>query len=224
MLSVHAVALEVEMLSEIWEPQLKVVFAGTAVADPSDKLGFYHLHPRDRFWELLALGGITPQPIITRQERKALADGHAKGNLSEPIRAMFTLKKTSQLLRLGIGLSDLNRRIVATSDKDKIARPSHEDIEQFIAKCGKLQPKIVAFTMSPDIFVELFTTLSPGACKTLGLQPFTIGGSEVWLLGSTSLVLRGEALTMQEDTFFALGERISDLTDKTAQQQRSITT
>lgn len=204
------------MLPEIWEPGLVVVFVGTAVAEVSDTLGFYHLHPRDRFWELLEIGGITPTRIITVQERKALTDGHANGSLSDPVRSIFTQKKTSQLLRLGIGLTDLNRRVLAGSEKDKSARPTQEDIEQFIIKHEKLNPKIVAFMTSPEIFVELFKRRYPGACGTLGVQPFTIGNSEVWLLGSTSGLVRGEALSRQEDAFFALGERIPALKGETA--------
>ena len=95
------------MLPEIWEQGMTLVFVGVAVTEPSDTLGFYHLHPRDRFWEMLELGG------ITSQERKALAEGHAQGSLSDPVRSMFIEKKTSQLVRIGIGLTDVNRRVGA---------------------------------------------------------------------------------------------------------------
>jgi G:T/U-mismatch repair DNA glycosylase len=132
------------------------------------------------------------------------------------VRSLFTQKKTSELLKLGIGLSDLNRRVVASSDKDKSARPTQEDIEQFIVKDENLNPKILAFVISPEIFVEVFKGRYPGSCGTLGLQPFRIGNSEVWLLGSTSGLARGEALGMQEDAFFALGERISAFKEETA--------
>ena len=118
--------LKNEMLPEIWEPELTVVFVGTAVTEPSDTLGFYHLHPRDRFWELLEVNSITPTRIISKQERKAMADGQANGSVSDPVRSMFIQKRTSQLLRLGIGLTDLNRRVVAFNDKDKAARPTPE--------------------------------------------------------------------------------------------------
>ena len=140
------------MLREIWEPDLPVVFVGTAVDELSDTLGFYHLHPRNRFWELLEIGGITPTRIITPSERKALADGHARGSLSDPVRSMFIQKKTSQLLRLGIGLTDLNRRVIAIDDKDKAARPTEEDIQQFIARVPVLNSKVLAFVTKPDLF------------------------------------------------------------------------
>jgi len=196
------------MLPEIWEPNLTVVFVGTVVTEVSETLGFYHLHPRDRFWELLEIGGITPTRIITLQERKALTDGHAQGSVSDPIRTMFLQKKTSQLLRLGIGLSDLNRRMVAVNDKDKSARPSEEDVGEFISKAEILNPRILAFVTSVEIFVGCFKRRFPGTTDLPGPQPFTIGTSEVWLLGSTTIQLRGEALQRQEDAFFSLGERI----------------
>jgi G:T/U-mismatch repair DNA glycosylase len=202
------------MLPEIWEPELTVVFVGIAVTEPSDTLGFYHLHPRDRFWELLETGGITPTRIISKQERKAMADGHANGSVSDPVRSMFIQKRTSQLLRFGIGLTDLNRRVVALNEKDKAARPTPEDIQQFIVKDEKLNPKILAFVTSPEVFVEVFKSRYPGVCSTLGLQPFRIGNSEVWLLGSTNGLLRGEALESQEDAFFALEERMSALKEE----------
>lgn len=204
------------MLPEIWEPDLTVVFVGTTVEELSDSLGFYYLHPRNRFWELLEVGGITPVRIITASERKALTVGHACGNLSDPVRSMFAQKKTSQLLRLGIGLTDLNRRVIAANDKDKAGRPTEDDIQRFVGRAVELDSRILAFVMHADLFAELFKLRHPGATATLGLQPFTIGNAEVWLLGSPAVMLRGEALTRQEDVFFALGERIQALKDESA--------
>jgi hypothetical protein len=106
------------MINEVWEPDMTAVFVSPAVLELSETLGFSHLHPRDRFWELLETAEITPKRVITSQERKALADGHAEGSLSDPVRLMFIEKKTSQLLRLGIGLAELNRREVAAGEKD----------------------------------------------------------------------------------------------------------
>jgi len=184
---------------------------GTAVDVVSNSLGFYHLHPRDRFWESIELGGITPNRIISASERKALEEGHKQGSLSDPIRQLFIEKKTSQLVKLGIGLADLNRRVLANGDKDKAAWPAEGDIHQFIGRLPELNPKILAFVVNADLFVELFKSRYPEVTPTLGLQSFKIGNAEVWLLGSTATKPRGEALTQQEDAFFALGERISAL-------------
>jgi G:T/U-mismatch repair DNA glycosylase len=197
------------MVKEIWEPDLKVLFVGMAADEVSDKLGFHHLHPRDRFWELLEISGLTPKRVITASERKAMAEGQAQGSVSDPIRSMFIEKKTSQLLKLGIGLFDLNRRAVATNDKDKAARPTGEELQQFVARVMQLEPKSLAFVIRPELFVAVFSPDFPGATGILGLQSFKIGKAEVWLLGSTSAVLRGESLKLQEDAFFALGERLT---------------
>jgi G:T/U-mismatch repair DNA glycosylase len=129
---------------------------------------------------------------------------------------MFIQKKTSQLLRLGLGLTDLNRRGVAIDDKDKAARPTEEDIQQFIARVPVLNSKVLAFVIRPVLFVELFASRYPGVTATLGLQSFRIGNAEVWLLGSPGGLLRGEALTKQEDAFLALGERIAALKEESA--------
>jgi G:T/U-mismatch repair DNA glycosylase len=204
------------MLPEIWEPELTAVFVGMAIDEPSDKLGFHHLHARDRFWEALELGGITPTRMITPQERKALSEGQARGNLSDPIRVMFIQKKTSHLLRAGVGITVLNRRVVASDEKDKTALPTDEDLRELFKKVEALKPKILAFVINPDTFLDLFKSNYPVVSGTIGAQAFAIGGSEVWLLGSTIKVLRGEALTAQEDAFFELGERMSALKDASA--------
>ncbi len=202
------------MLPDLWHPNLTVVFVGTAGDELSDILGFYHLQPKDRFWELLENGGITPQRIITKQEGKALVEGHRQGSLSDPVRLIFIEKKTGQLRRLGIGLTDLNRRLVVASEKDKSAKPTLDDVTEFTARVERLAPRILAFVTIPDLFVEVFKARHSAATTNLGAQPFTIGNSEVWLLGSTVAQLRGEALSKQEDAFFALGERLEELTGK----------
>lgn len=199
------------MVREIWEHGLKLLFVGTSVDDVSDRLGFYHLNPRDRFWEAIELGGVTPQRIITASERKALDEGDKQGSLSDPIRQMFIEKKISQLRKLGIGITDLNRRVTSSGDKDKLAWPTEEDIEEFIGKVAELKPKVVAFVINADLCVGLFASRYPEVTSTLGLQSFKIADTEVWLLGSTLTKPRAAALTQQEDAFFALGERISAL-------------
>jgi G:T/U-mismatch repair DNA glycosylase len=199
------------MLAEIWEPDLTLVFVGMAITEQSDNLGFYHLDPRDRFWELLELSAITPKRMITAKESKALADGHRDGSLSDPVRMIFVEKKTSQLLRLGIGLTDLNRRVVVPNQKDKTAKPTQDDLGTFIAKVEESNPRVLGFVINADMFVDVFKSAYPAATVVLGAQPFTTGKSEVWLLGSTSGRPRGEALQAQEDAFFALGEKFEAL-------------
>lgn len=197
------------MLPEIWVPRMKAVFVGTVVSELSDTLGFYHLHPRDRFWELLEMAAITPKRVITPQEGKALADGHRDGSVSDPVRSLFIQKKTSQLLQLGIGLTDLNRRVIAVVERDKFAQPTEEDVRGFMARAEELKPGILAFVTSADVFVESFESRYPPVNGNPGRQEFAIGISEVWFLGPTNARLRGDALASQEDSFLALGDRIA---------------
>lgn len=199
------------MVKDIWEPNMLAVFVSPAVLEVSEKLGFPHLHPRDRFWELLELGGITPTRVIAPKERKALADGIADGSLSEPVRLMFIEKKSSMLLRNGVGIAHLNRRGIVASEKDKTAMPDDNDIEQFLGRVENLHPEILAFVTAPDLFIQAFKSRYPGLTGTPGRQQIEMAGPEVWLLGSTTAQLRGAPLTEQEDLFFSLGERISAL-------------
>ena len=200
------------MLNDIWVPDLTVLFVEASVTELSETLGFFHLHPKDRFWELLVVGGITPAAIITKSERKALADGHKDGSLSDPVRGMFTQKKKDQLLRLAIGLTSLNRRTIAADIKDSSARPAPKDVEEFTARVKSLKPRILAFVTGADLFLEAFP--HPGVTETLGPKPLRVGDAEVWLLGATTAVLRGTGLANQEDAFYALGERIQALKGK----------
>ncbi len=202
------------MLPEIWEPNQTVVFVGAFVDELSDILGFYYLQPRNRFWELLELGGITPTRIISKQESKALADGHRQGSLSDPIRLVFIEKKTSQLLRLGVGLTTFNRRTLARDDKDKSADPTEDDVRHFIARVDKMKPRFIGFVVDPETFVELFKSRYPDVAAVPGPQSFRIGASEVWFLGPTRGKPRGEALEKQEDAFFALGEAVQASREK----------
>ncbi len=204
------------MINEVWEPDMKVVFVSPAALELSEKLGFSHLHARDRFWELLELGGITPTKVINVQERKAMTEGMAQGSIAEPVRLMFIEKKTSQLMRLGIGLTELNRRVAVASEKDRSAVPDENDIKGFLARVEERHPRILGFVTAPDIFVEAFQSRFPDVTATLGRQEFRMAGSEVWLLGSTTAQLRGASLTAQEDLFFALGERLSALSSDAA--------
>ncbi len=196
------------MISDVWPAGLRVLFVDAVVTQLADEVGFSHVHPRDRFWELLALGSITPEPILTTKEKRALVEGQKGGSVSEPVKLLFIEKKTGQLKKLGIGLTDLNRRQVAIDEKDKNARPTDDDVAALTERIGTLKPLLTAFVVAPDLFVDLMKRRFPEVTPTAGLQPFRIGGAEVWLLGSTTAVLRGESLARQEDAFFALGERL----------------
>ncbi|HUI10860.1 MAG TPA: hypothetical protein VL221_11065 [Bacteroidota bacterium] len=204
------------MLPEIWEPGLTVVFAAAAIDEVSATLGFRHMHPRSRFWDLLATGGLTEAPVMTKQERKALEKGHREGSLSDPVRSMFFMKKTSLLLRRGIGLTELNRRVAAAGEKDRAAAPTGDDVRRFLGDVERMRPAIVALIAPPETVLACFPEQRPDAAAMPGPQRWKIGDAEVWALGSTTGIARGEAATRQEDAFFALGERVTALRGQAA--------
>lgn len=199
------------MLQEIIQPGLSVVFVDTVVTALWDTLGFYHLHKRDRFWELLMIGGITPARLVTAAEAKALEDGHRSGNLTDPVRMLFIEKKTGQLQRLGIGLAQLNRRLTPESERDPEARPTPGDVAEFLTRIEPNRPRILAFVTPPEIFQSAFGAGPSGGIVRPGPRPAPVCGTEAWYLGPVSFKPRGEAAAKQEDVFFALGERLEAL-------------
>ncbi|MGA2623902.1 MAG: uracil-DNA glycosylase family protein [Bacteroidota bacterium] len=174
------------MLKEILVQNLHVLFVGTSVLEISDELGFYYLTPKNRFWEMLEYAGITPTMVISQSDRKALVDAKRTGVLNDLYKQFFFEKKESTLLKLHLGLTDLNRRLVVSNDDDPAAEPTIEDMRKFVKKVEKYRPKIVAFVTGVEIFEKCFKQLYPSASRQRGKQDFLIGTSEVWLLGSTS--------------------------------------
>jgi G:T/U-mismatch repair DNA glycosylase len=174
------------MLPEILVQNLNVVFAGMAVHEISDDLGFYHLGPRDKFWDLLEYSGISPAPVVSETDRKALVNAKHSGVLNDMYRQFFFEKKEGACLKLKIGMADLNRRLVVTKDDEPSAQPTPDDLRKFVGKIEKFNPKIVAFVMNIETFERCLKQLYPAATRERGRQGFQIGQSEVWLLGSAS--------------------------------------
>jgi len=194
------------MLPEILTRNLRVLFVGTTVSRTSNDLGFYYLGPNNRFWGLLEYAGITPEPVVTPQERKILVDTFKTYALNDMYKKLFFEKKEAALAKHRIGLTDLNRRRVVSNDDEPGAKPTADDVGKFIRKVEKFSPEVVAFTAGMEIFEGCFKPLYPSASRNRGKQDFMIGGSEVWLMGSPSGRVRDtEAL---EQVFEDLAERI----------------
>jgi len=197
------------MLKEILIQKLRVVFVGTTVAEISDELGFYYLTPKNRFWEMLEYANITPALVISPSDRKALVGAKQTGILDDLYKQFFFEKKESTLLKLRIGLTDLNRRLVVSKDDDPAAESTPDDIQKFVKKIEKYKPKIVAFVTSVEIFEKCFKRLYPSANHQRGKQDFMIGNSECWLLGSTSG--RVKDTDAMEQVFSDLADRLGSL-------------
>ena len=194
------------MLAEILTRNLRVLFAGTAVTKMSDDLGFYHLDKDDKFWWMLEYGSLTEGPVVSPQERKIILDTFKTHALNDIYRRLFFEKKERVLAGRRIGLTVVNRRVVVNTIDEAEAAPTHEDVRKFIATVNKIQPRIVALITGLDVFEASFTPLYPGVTRKRGKQEFSIGDSEVWLLGPTSG--KGKDNRAQEDAFEALGKRV----------------
>ncbi|HEV8538944.1 MAG TPA: uracil-DNA glycosylase family protein [Bacteroidota bacterium] len=197
------------MLPEILIQNLRVVFVGTAVAETSNELGFYHLGAKNRFWEMLEFARISPTLVVSPSDRKALVDAKHTGVLNDVYKKFFFEKKESALLALRIGLTDLNRRRVVSNDADPAAEPTTNDTQIFVKKIEKYHPKIVAFVTGVEVFEKCFKGLYPSANRQRGKQDFLIGSSEVWLLGSTGV--RAKDTDAMEQVFVDLADRLNDL-------------
>ena len=195
------------MLPEIFIRNLNVVFVGTSITELSNDLGFHYLGANNRFWTMLEFARLTPKLIISPSERKVLLDAQHHGVLDDRYKRLFFEQKESELLKHRIGLTDLNRRVLAGSDADPSAMPKPEDVQRCIQNVEKLNPKIVAFVTSMDIFERCLQPRYPGANRQRGKQDFLIGRSEVWLLGSTSG--RSKDTEDLEQVFEDLAERLA---------------
>lgn len=194
------------MLPEIWAQNLSVMFVGTAVAETSDQLGFYHLGPNNRFWFLLEYAGITPASLVSPSDRKVLVSAQKDGVLNDTYKLFFFEKKERELLKHHIGLTALNRRRVVNKEDDPSAEPTKDDILQFVKRVEEYEPKILAFVTSIDVFERCLKPLYPPVSRQRGKQDFLMGNSEVWLLGSTSG--RAKDTDAMEQVFEDIAERL----------------
>jgi len=106
-----------DRLPDQLQPDLRLVFVGTAASTRSAADGHYYAHPGNRFWPTLATVGLTPRRY-------------------EP--GEFTA-----LLTLGIGFTDICKS-GAGMDHQISVRP--DDIAAFRAKMLTYRPRTIAFT------------------------------------------------------------------------------
>lgn len=78
------------VLPDYLAPGLRVVFCGTAVGETSAKRGHYYAGPGNEFWPLLYESGLVSEPLTPQDD--------------------------ARIVEFGIGLTDLAKRIAASSD------------------------------------------------------------------------------------------------------------
>ncbi len=144
------------MLSDVLSHNLDVVFCGTAKGEASAKLGFYYAGPGNKFYSILHKAGFTPHQLAPNE--------------------CFNINQYN------IGLTDLVH--TEFGNDDEISDSSYE-VENFISKMEKYQPKFIGFTSKK---AAAFGLGFKGKTKFVdyGLQEKTIGKSQVFVLPSTS--------------------------------------
>jgi TDG/mug DNA glycosylase family protein len=106
-----------QILPDVLEPDLRVVFCGTAPGTRSAMEGAYYAHPGNYFWRTLFEVGLTPVRLAPPEYRR--------------------------VLEFGIGLTDVAKHHFG-SDADPPM--SAFDAASLRRKLGRYKPRIVAFT------------------------------------------------------------------------------
>lgn len=105
-----------DILPDVLEPGLRVVFCGTQAGTVSARLGAYYAGPGNKFWPVLHQIGLVPVRLQPKEFRT--------------------------LPRYGIGLTDVAKR---TSGPDSVLRGGHFDVAGFTARIAANRPRILAF-------------------------------------------------------------------------------
>jgi len=170
------------LVPDLLEPGLSLIFCGTAPSPISARAKAYYANPGNGFWPALHRCGLTP-------------------TLLQP-------HEYPELLRLGIGLTDLCKNQAGSDDDLPQKAFDRASVEE---KIRQYQPAIVAFTSknAGSLFLKRHKI-------EYGLQPELIGKTRLFVLSSSS----GRARRFwREDIWKELGqlyraERIAASKDK----------
>jgi TDG/mug DNA glycosylase family protein len=105
-----------EVLSDVLQPDLRLVICGTAVGNRSAAEGSYYAHPTNRFWATLYVVGLTPRRLASSEYM--------------------------ELLECGIGLTDISKHAVG---RDSRLRRSDADPRALHRKIRENQPRLLVF-------------------------------------------------------------------------------
>lgn len=147
---------DVSKLPDYLAPDLRVVFCGTAAGKDSASFGHYYAGNGNLFWTYLYRAKITPEPLFPSTDHR--------------------------VLEFGVGLTDLAKRIAASSDRG--LRP-HYDVDGFIAKIERYRPRWVAFH-GKEAAKEVSRALGHGGAVVLGNQNWTVAEAQTFVLPSAS--------------------------------------
>lgn len=145
------------LIPDLLAPKLKLVFCGSALGFESARQKAYYAKPGNKFWPTLHAVGLTPR--------------------------LFRPAEYPDLLQLGIGLTDLNKR---QSGNDTDLSAEHDDVAGLVAKIETYQPALLAFTAKRPAQVFLRARCDLKGPPAYGLQAHHIGRTQFFVLPSTS--------------------------------------
>ncbi|HTB37739.1 MAG TPA: mismatch-specific DNA-glycosylase [Reyranella sp.] len=140
------------LVPDLLAPGLDLVFCGTAPSPASFKARAYYANPGNAFWPTLNAVGLTPE--------------------------RFSPDRYSELLMLGIGLTDLNKTEYG-SDHELSAQAM--DARALHAKLRRFQPAAIAFTSKNAASLALGVK-----APAYGRQAELLEGAVVFVLASPS--------------------------------------
>jgi double-stranded uracil-DNA glycosylase len=106
-----------DRLPDQLQPNLRLVFVGTAAGQMSADLGHYYAHPGNRFWPTIHAVGLTPR--------------------------LYQPREFPALLDLGIGFTDMCKH---GAGMDHLALKAGVDVAAFLEKMRHYRPATIAFT------------------------------------------------------------------------------
>ena len=148
-----------DVLQDLLQEQLRVVLCGTAASTVSAAAGAYYANKQNKFWKILHETGLTPEPLQPQQYR--------------------------ELLRHGIGLTDLVKTHFGNGPPDSVIETRHDPRARLRASIAAFRPVFLAFT-SKTAGQKFF-----GGKRDYGEQVERIGETRIWILPSTSGAANG---------------------------------
>ena len=143
-------------LPDYLAPSLRVVICGTAAGKTSASLGHYYAGPGNLFWTYLYRAGITTEPLFPSTDHR--------------------------VLEFGVGLTDLAKRIAASSDR---GLRGHYHVDAFVSKIERYGPDWVAFH-GKEAAKAVSRALGSGGDVSLGEQIWSVSDTRAFVLPSAS--------------------------------------
>ncbi|HET6499943.1 MAG TPA: G/U mismatch-specific DNA glycosylase [Amycolatopsis sp.] len=141
-------------IPDVLAPDLRVLFCGINPGLYSGATGFHFARPGNRFWPALHAGGFTPRRLDPSEQ--------------------------SELLRYGLGITNLVARATARAD-ELTGAELREGAVALARRVAEYRPRSLAV-----VGITAYRTAFDRRKAVLGPQPDKIGGVRVWVLPNPS--------------------------------------